>query len=56
MFTIPDWPEEFVRHYTEKGFWNDDTFGNEFRTVCELNSENIAIVDNNNRITFRQLN
>lgn len=55
MFTIPEWPEEFVKHYTEKEFWNDETFGNKFRTVCELNSENIAIVDQNNRMTFRQL-
>ncbi|GAA5156066.1 AMP-binding protein [Pseudonocardia eucalypti] len=49
------WPEEFVRRYTEAGYWSGRTLGELLREVADRTPDAPALVDGEVRLTHREL-
>ncbi|MBE9472543.1 MAG: AMP-binding protein, partial [Chloroflexi bacterium] len=49
------WPEEFVKEYKEKGYWEDVTLGERVDEWCEKYADRVAVVHEGQEVTFRQM-
>jgi len=49
------WPEEFVKEYKEKGYWEDIPLGDHFDQWVEKYAERTAIAGQGKEVTFRQM-
>lgn len=51
------WPEEFVKEYKQKGYWEDKTIGEHLDEAFEKYADNIALADTSGDpiCTYRQL-
>lgn len=49
------YPSEFVAHYRNAGYWQDQSIASVFDKVCEQYSERIALVSDGKRIKYRQM-
>ncbi len=49
------WPEEYQRRYREEGYWQDITLWRMFEESAARNPDNIALVYEDQRITYREL-
>ncbi|GLW90662.1 (2,3-dihydroxybenzoyl)adenylate synthase [Actinokineospora globicatena] len=49
------WPDEVAATYRERGYWRGDTLGDLLRTWAERSGDDIAVVDGDERISYRDL-
>jgi 2,3-dihydroxybenzoate-AMP ligase len=49
------WPEEFIRKYKEKGYWEDRTIGEVLEAAFKRYDDKVAIVSEDQRVTYRAL-
>jgi 2,3-dihydroxybenzoate-AMP ligase len=49
------YPEEFVKKYKEKGYWLDETLGEEFDLFVTKHSDRTALAYQGQHITYREL-
>ena len=52
---VQEWPEEFVKRYREAGHWRDETFGAMLRERAQRHPDRIALVDDQVRWTYAEL-
>jgi 2,3-dihydroxybenzoate-AMP ligase len=52
---VVPWPEEFVRRYTERGWWRGVPLGAELLAVADAHPDAVALVDGEVRLTYRSL-
>ncbi|GAC1353720.1 MAG: (2,3-dihydroxybenzoyl)adenylate synthase [Ktedonobacteraceae bacterium] len=52
---VTPYPPEFVARYRASGFWQDQSMATYFDAVCSRFSERVALVANNEYITYQQL-
>ncbi|GCD97015.1 (2,3-dihydroxybenzoyl)adenylate synthase [Embleya hyalina] len=49
------WPDEVARRYRERGLWRGRTLGTEFRERAERTPDRVALIDGDERRTYRNL-
>jgi 2,3-dihydroxybenzoate-AMP ligase len=49
------WPEEFVKEYKEKGYWEDRTIGEVMEAAFERYGDKVAIIFEDQRVSYRVL-
>jgi 2,3-dihydroxybenzoate-AMP ligase len=49
------WPDELVKEYKEKGYWEDITFGEHFDEWVEKYADRPAIASKGQEVTYRQM-
>jgi 2,3-dihydroxybenzoate-AMP ligase len=54
MGTVP-WPADFAELYRARGYWEDTAIGDVVRGVADERPEDIAVVDGEVRLTYREL-
>lgn len=52
--TVP-WPEDFAELYRARGYWEDTAIGDVVRKVADQHPEDVAVVDRDVRLTYREL-
>src|SRR5690606_674812 len=52
---VQQWPEEFARRYREAGYWRGETFGGMLRERAAQYTDRIALVDDQQRWTYAEL-
>ena len=52
---VVPWPDEFVRRYTEQGWWRDVALGTELLAAADVHPDAVALVDGDVRLTYRSL-
>ncbi|MEJ2626766.1 MAG: AMP-binding protein, partial [Pseudolabrys sp.] len=53
--SVPNWPQELVEQYEAAGFWRSETFGEALRSTSKRMGEQIAIIDDDTRVSFQAL-
>jgi len=48
-------PDEYVRKYREKGYWEDRTLADTFSEVCERYANRVAVCNATTEVTYAQL-
>ena len=51
----PDWPDNFKERYRREGYWTDETFASLIDVAAERFAQRTAIIDGEQRVSFRQL-
>jgi len=49
------WPEEFIAKYKAQGYWEDQTIGEVVEEACNRYADKVAVVSEDQRITYREL-
>ncbi len=49
------YPDEYVKKYREKGYWEDQTIAKRFKEACSKHGNRIAVCDAQTELTFNQL-
>jgi salicylate---CoA ligase len=52
---VVPWPDEFVRRYTEQGWWRGAALGAELLAAADAHPDAVALVDGDARLTYRSL-
>jgi salicylate---CoA ligase len=52
---VVPWPDEFVRRYTEQGWWRGIALGAELLATADARPDVVALVDGDVRLTYRSL-
>jgi 2,3-dihydroxybenzoate-AMP ligase len=52
---VVPWPDEFVRRYTEQGWWRGVALGAELLATSDAHPDTVALVDGDVRLTYRSL-
>jgi 2,3-dihydroxybenzoate-AMP ligase len=52
---VVPWPDEFVRRYTEQGWWRGVALGAEVLAAADARPDAVALVDDDVRLTYRSL-
>ena len=49
------WPEELIKKYKEKGYWEDRAIGEVMEAAFERYHDKVAIISEDQRVTYRAL-
>lgn len=52
---LPDWPEDFIRRYQEKGYWQDQTFTQALAVQAQATPQRIAVTENGRHYRYVEL-